>query len=93
MPGVDSDQGLGDLEEPDQLEPLEALGAGLVSVDLGQSCVDGGVGGDEPVDVCVAEEAADAVHHRDHRGAHQPGLAEPADVELDVRPLDPDQRV
>ena len=27
------------------------------------------------------------------RGGHQPGLAEVADVELDVRALDPDQRV
>ena len=34
----------------------------------------------------------DRVHHRVHRGVHQPGLAELADVQLDVRPLDPDQR-
>jgi hypothetical protein len=27
-------QGLGDLKEPDQLEPVQALGAGLVAVDL-----------------------------------------------------------
>ena len=33
------------------------------------------------------------VHHRDDRGVHQPGLAELADVELDVGSLDPDQRV
>ena len=45
------------------------------------------------VDVGVAEEPADAVHHRDHRGVHQPGLAELADVELDVGSLDPDQGV
>jgi hypothetical protein len=31
---VDGD-GLGDLQEPDQLEPIEALGARLVAVDLG----------------------------------------------------------
>ena len=28
-------QGLSDLEEPDQLEPVQALGAGLVAVDFG----------------------------------------------------------
>ena len=89
---VDGD-GLGDLEESDQLEPVQALGAGLVAVDLGKPCVDRGVGGDGAVDVGVAEEPADPVHHRDHRGVHQPGLAELADVELDVGALDPDQRV
>ena len=40
---VDGD-GLGDLEEPDQLEPVQALGAGLVGMDLGQPGVDGRVG-------------------------------------------------
>ena len=40
---VDGD-GLGDLEEPDQLEPVQALGAGLVAVDLRQPRVDGRVG-------------------------------------------------
>src|SRR5665811_1199176 len=33
-------QGLGDLEEPDQLEPVQALSAGLVAVDLRQPRVD-----------------------------------------------------
>ena len=89
---VDGD-GLGDLEEPDQLEPVQALGAGLVGVDLGQPCVDGGVGGDQPVDVGEPEEPPDGVHRGVDRGGHQPGLAEVADVELDVRALDPDQRV
>ena len=56
---VDGD-GLGDLEEPDQLEPVQALGAGLVAVDLRQPGVDGRVGGDEPVDVGEPEEPADA---------------------------------
>ncbi|MEJ7742823.1 MAG: hypothetical protein WKF73_09895 [Nocardioidaceae bacterium] len=45
------------------------------------------------VDVGEPEEAADAVHHRGDRGVHQPGLAELADVQLDVGSLDPDQRV
>jgi hypothetical protein len=39
---VDAD-GLGDLEASDQLEPVQALGAGLVAVDLGEACVDGWV--------------------------------------------------
>jgi len=47
---VDSD-GLGDLEETDQFESVETLGAGLVAVHLRQARVDGGVGGDEAVDV------------------------------------------
>ena len=47
---VDADR-LGDLEEPDQLETIQALGAGLVSVDLGEPGVDGGVGDDQTVDV------------------------------------------
>ena len=34
-----------------------------------------------------------AVHHGVDRGGHQPGFAEVADVELDVRSLDPDQWV
>ena len=68
--GVDAEQvrqgavvdgeGLGDLEEPDQLEPVQSLGAGLVAVDLRQSGVDGWVGGDEAVDVREPEEPADA---------------------------------
>jgi hypothetical protein len=88
--GVDAEQegqramvdgeGLSDLKESDQLEPIEPLGAGLVAVDLGQSCVHRRIGGDDPVDVGVPEEAADPVHHRDDRGVHQPGVAEVADV-------------
>lgn len=58
-----------------------------------QSGVDSGVGADGAVDVGVTEESANAVHHRHDRGVHQPGIAELADVELDVCPLDPDQRV
>jgi len=60
---VDGD-GLGDLQEPDQLEPVRALGTGLVAVDLRQPRVDDRVGGDEAVDVGEAEVAADGVHHR-----------------------------
>lgn len=86
-------QDLGDLAEADQLESVQALGAGLVAVHLGQSCVDRWVGSDSAVDVGLAEEPADAVHHCDYRGVHQPGLPELADVELDVGALDPDEGV
>ena len=77
----------------DQLQAVEALGAGLVAVDLGQACVDRGISRDGAVDVGEPKEPADTVHHRDHREVPQPGLAELSDVELDVRALDPDQRV
>jgi hypothetical protein len=86
-------QGLGDLEEPDQLEPVQSLGAGLVAVDLRQPRVDSRVGADEAVDVGEAEVPADGVHHRVDRGVHQAVVAEPADVQLDVGALDPDQGV
>lgn len=85
--------GLGDLEEPDELEPVQALGAGLVSVDLGQPGVDDGVGGDEAVDVGEPEVPPLGVHHRRDRGVRQAVVAERADVQLDVGTLDPDQRV
>ena len=49
--------GLGDLQEPDQLQPIQALGAGPVSVDLGQPSVNGRVGGDQTVDVGEPKEA------------------------------------
>jgi hypothetical protein len=49
--GVDAEQvgqravvpgdGLGDLEEPDELEAVQPLGAGLIAVDPGQPDVDG----------------------------------------------------
>ena len=51
-------RGLGDLEEADELEPVEALGAGLIGVDPRQSGVDGRVGGDEAVDVREPDEPA-----------------------------------
>ena len=63
------------------------------AMDLREPGVDGGVGGGEAVDVSEPEVAADAVHHRVDRGRHQPALAEVADVELDVRAFDPDERV
>ena len=53
---------------------------------------DGRVGDNEAVDVREAEEPANRVHHRVDRGGHQPALAEVRDVELDVCPLDADQR-
>ena len=68
---VDGD-GLGDLQEPDQLEPVQPLGAGLVALHLRQPRVDRRVGGDQPVDVREPEEPAHPVHHRHHRGVHQP---------------------
>ncbi len=40
--------GLGDLEETDQLQPVQALGARLVSVDLRQPRIHRGVGGMRP---------------------------------------------
>jgi len=89
---VDAD-GLGDLEESDQLEPVQALGAGLVAVDRGEACVDGWVRDDQAVDVGEPEEATHGVHRGGDRGGHQPGLAEVSDVELDVCSLDSDQRV
>jgi hypothetical protein len=89
---MDAD-GPGDLEKPDQLEPVQALGAGLVTVHLRQPSVDGGIGRDQTVDVGEPEEPADTVHHRVDRGVHQTGIAQLANVELNVGPLDPDQRV
>ena len=52
---VDAD-GLGDLKKADQLKPVQSLGSRLVTVNLGESCVDGRVGGDKPVDVRESEE-------------------------------------
>jgi hypothetical protein len=89
---VDRD-GLCDLQEPDQLQAVQALGPGLVAVDLGEPGVHGGVSRDGAVDVCEPEVAANGMHHRVHRRVHQPVFAELADVELDVGSLDPDQRV
>jgi len=56
--------GQGGLQEPDQLEPVWALGAGLVVVDRGKSGVDGRVGGDQAVDMGEPKETPHAVHHR-----------------------------
>jgi hypothetical protein len=56
-----------DLKEADQLESVQALGAGLVAVRLRQPGVDRWVGRDGPVDVSEPEEPADRVHHRVHR--------------------------
>lgn len=89
---VDGD-GVGDLQEPGQLDPVQSLSAGLVAVDLGRSCVDGRVGGEEAVDLGEAEVAANSVHHRVDRGVHQASVAELSDVELRVGSLDPEQRV
>ena len=53
---------LGDLEEPDQLEPVQTLGTRLIGVDLGQPGVDGGVARNQSVDVGEPEEPPDRVH-------------------------------
>ena len=71
---VDAD-GLGDLKEPDQLQPVQPLGTRLVAVDLRQPCIDRRVGRDEAVDVREPEVPAHGVHHRDDRGVHQPSVA------------------
>ncbi len=68
-------------------------GCGTVAVHLRQPGIHGWVGRDEAVDVREPEEPAHPVHHRHHRGVHQPPLPQPADVQLHMRPLDPDQRV
>jgi len=49
-PVVDAD-GLGDFEEPDQREPVQPLGAGLVGMDLRKSCIHGGIRHGEAVGV------------------------------------------
>lgn len=54
--------------------------------------VHGGVSGDEAVDACEPEEAADRVHHRGYRGTPESGLAELTDVQLDMGALYVDQR-
>jgi len=56
-------EGLGDLEEPDQLEPVQALRARLVGEDLGEPGVDGGIWPGSNLDVGEPEEPANAVHH------------------------------
>ena len=70
-----------------------ALSAGLVGVDLRQPGVDGRISGDQAVDVREPEEPVHAMHHRVDRRDTESGLAEGADVQLEVSPLDPDQRV
>jgi len=86
-------QGLSGLQEPDQFESVQPLGTGLVGMDLGQPSVDGWVGDDQAVDVREPEEPADAVQHGVDRGVTQAAVVQVADVELDVRALNPGQRV
>ena len=82
---MDAD-GLSGLEEPDQFEPVEALGSGLIGVDVRETCVDRRLGDDQAVDMSKPEEPTDRVHHRHDRGVHEPAV-ELSDVELDVRAL------
>ena len=89
---VDRD-GLRDLEEPNQLEPVQALGAGLIAMNPGQPGLEGLIGADKAVNVRESEVAADGVHARDHRGVHEAALAKLADVQLDMSSLDRYQRV
>lgn len=72
--------GPGNLEEADQFEAVESLGAGLVVLDLGKACVDSGASRNQPVDVCEPEVPADPVHPRHDRGVHQVAVAELVDV-------------
>jgi len=72
-------EGLGDLEEPDQLEPVQALGAGLIAMNPGQPGLEGLIGADKAVNVRESEVAADGVHARDHPGAHQAAFAKLAE--------------
>jgi hypothetical protein len=44
-------EGLSDLEEPDEFEPVHSLGPGLVAVNFREARVNGWIGNDEPVDV------------------------------------------
>jgi hypothetical protein len=74
---------------PNQLQAVQALGAGLVAVNLRKARVAGGVGDDQAVDVGEPEEPANRVHRGVDRGAHQPGLAEVPDAELDVGSITP----
>jgi hypothetical protein len=82
-------EGLGDLQEPDELEPVQALGAGLIGMDLWEPGVHGGVGGDQAVDVGEPEKSTHAVHHRVYRRDPQPAPTEVADVQLHVCALIP----
>jgi hypothetical protein len=84
---------VGDLQEADELEPVESLSPGLISVDLRQSGVDGWVGGDEPVDVREPEEPPHGVQHGVDRRVPQPSVVQVADVELEVSALEPNERV
>ena len=86
-------EGLGDLEEPDQLEAVQFLGPGFVSMDLGQPGINRWVAGDHAVDVGKPEVSAHRMHGGVDRRRHQASLTEMADVQLDVGTLDPDQRV
>ena len=79
--------------KPDQLEPVQSLGTGLIAVHLRESCVNRRVGRDDSVYVREPEEAAYVVHHRGDRGSHQAGVAELSDVQLDVSSLNPQQGV
>jgi hypothetical protein len=65
----------------------------LVMVRLRQPRIDGRIAWDQAVDVGEPEEPTDTVHHRVDRGVHQPAAGQVPDVQLDVRSLDPDQRV
>jgi hypothetical protein len=62
-------------------------------MDLRQTGIDGRVGTDGPVDVGEPEEPTNGVHHRAHGRGHQPSLTELVEIELDVAPLDIDQRI
>ena len=85
---VDAD-GLSDLEEPDQLQAVQALGAGLVAIDLRRPRVDGWVGGDQAVDVANRKKPRTACIAVFTEESISPDSPKVADVELDVSPLNP----
>ena len=81
-------ESLGDLQEPDQLQPVQALGPGLVPVDLGQPGIDGGVGGVPLVAQPLACE--ELGHHHPPRVRDQLGhvpVIEPREVT--AHPVEP----
>jgi hypothetical protein len=75
---VDGD-GLGDLQEPDQHQPGQPMGAGLGPLHPRYARVHGRIGGNSP-SMFVNRKNPHPVHHRQDRGVHQSALAATADV-------------
>lgn len=86
-------EGLGDLKEPDQLQPVQTLGSGLIAVDLRQPGIHGRIGNNQPVDVREPEVPPHRMHRRAHRRRHQTALPEMADIKLNMGALNADEWV